>query len=48
VHEPEDIRIANMAQAELQRKSMDWAGIGLLAVGALVLSSVLTRRTATT
>jgi DHA2 family multidrug resistance protein len=41
VHEPEDIRIANMAQAERQRKSMDWAGIALLAIGVASLQYVL-------
>lgn len=41
VHEPEDIRIANLAQAERQRKSMDWAGIALLAIGVASLQYVL-------
>jgi DHA2 family multidrug resistance protein len=33
VHEPDDIREANRAAAERQRKHMDWAGIALLCVG---------------
>lgn len=41
VHEPEDIRIANQAQAEKQRKQMDWAGIVLLALGVASLQYVL-------
>jgi MFS transporter, DHA2 family, multidrug resistance protein len=41
VHEPEDIRIANQAQAEKQRKQMDWAGILLLALGVASLQYVL-------
>src|SRR5437762_11989122 len=41
VHEPEDIRIANLAMAEKQRKNMDWAGIALLAVGVATLQYVL-------
>ena len=41
VHEPEDIRIANQAQAERQRKSMDWIGIALLALGVASLQYVL-------
>jgi DHA2 family multidrug resistance protein len=41
VHEPEDIRIANMAMAEKQRRHMDWAGIALLAIGVACLQYVL-------
>ena len=41
VHEPEDIRIANQAQAAQQRKSMDWMGIVLLALGVASLQYVL-------
>jgi DHA2 family multidrug resistance protein len=41
VHEPEDIRMANQAQAEIQRKSMDWSGIILLATGVAALQYVL-------
>jgi DHA2 family multidrug resistance protein len=41
VHEPEDIRAANAAAAEQQRKHMDWAGIALLAVGVATLQYVL-------
>jgi MFS transporter, DHA2 family, multidrug resistance protein len=41
VHEPEDIRAANLAAAEKQRRNMDWAGIALLAVGLAALQYVL-------
>lgn len=41
VHEPEDVRAANQATAELQRRNMDWAGIGLLWVGLATLQYVL-------
>jgi DHA2 family multidrug resistance protein len=41
VHEPEDIRAANQAQAEIQRRSMDWSGIFLLALGVATLQYVL-------
>lgn len=41
VHEPDDIRAANIAMAEQQRKHMDWAGIALLAVGISTLQYVL-------
>jgi len=41
VHEPEDIRLANQAQAAEQRKSMDWQGILLLALGVASLQYVL-------
>jgi DHA2 family multidrug resistance protein len=33
VHEPEDIRAANIKAAAEQRKHMDWAGIAFLSVG---------------
>ncbi len=41
VHEPEDVRAANQAVAELQRRNMDWAGIGLLWVGLAALQYLL-------
>jgi DHA2 family multidrug resistance protein len=41
VHEPEDIRAANEAAAQKQRKNMDWAGIALLSVGIATLQYVL-------
>jgi DHA2 family multidrug resistance protein len=41
VHEPEDIRAANLMMAEKQRKNMDWAGIALLAVSVATLQYVL-------
>jgi len=41
VHEPEDIRVANLAAAEQQRKHLDWIGIALLAVGVSTLQYVL-------
>jgi DHA2 family multidrug resistance protein len=41
VHEPEDIRVANLAAAEKQRKNLDWIGIALLAVGVATLQYVL-------
>ena len=41
VHEPEDIKAANRARAELQKKNMDWAGIALLSVGVALLQYVL-------
>jgi DHA2 family multidrug resistance protein len=41
VHEPEDIRVANLAAAEKQRKNLDWMGIALLAVGVATLQYVL-------
>src|SRR5207248_2685475 len=41
VQEPEDIRVANLAAAEKQRKNVDWAGIGLLAVGLATMQYVL-------
>ncbi|MDE3151358.1 MAG: MFS transporter, partial [Gemmatimonadota bacterium] len=33
VHEPEDIRTANRAQAELMRRNLDWQGIVCMSVG---------------
>ncbi|MDB4966384.1 MAG: Drug resistance transporter EmrB/QacA subfamily [Myxococcales bacterium] len=41
VHEPEDLRQANLALAAKQRKHMDWAGIALLSVGVASLQYVL-------
>src|SRR5258708_29854761 len=41
VHEPEDIRAANLMMAEKQRKNLDWAGIALLAVSVATLQYVL-------
>jgi MFS transporter, DHA2 family, multidrug resistance protein len=41
VHEPEDIRLANQAAAEQQRKHMDWAGIAFLSVGLCSLQYAL-------
>ncbi|HWE30622.1 MAG TPA: DHA2 family efflux MFS transporter permease subunit [Polyangia bacterium] len=41
VHEPEDIRQANVAAAAQQRKHMDWAGIAMLTVGLASLQYVL-------
>src|SRR5438876_7667129 len=41
VQEPEDIRAANLVQAEKQRKHMDWAGIALLTVGVATLQYAL-------
>jgi DHA2 family multidrug resistance protein len=41
VHEPEDIRAANVAAAAKQRQNLDWAGIALLAVGVAALQYVL-------
>jgi DHA2 family multidrug resistance protein len=41
VHVPEDIRLANLAMAEKQRRNMDWAGIALLAAGIATLQYVL-------
>src|SRR5712691_13394490 len=41
VHEPEDIRVANLAAAEKQRKNLDWMGIALLAAGVATLQYVL-------
>ena len=33
VHEPDDVRVANRARAELARKNLDIAGIVLMVVG---------------
>ena len=41
VHEPDDIREANRAAAESQRRNLDWQGIALLAVGLAALQYVL-------
>ena len=41
VHEPEDIKEANRAAADKQRKNMDWAGIALLSVGLCALQYAL-------
>ena len=41
VHEPEDIRAANLAAAAMQRKHLDWQGIALLAVAVSTLQYVL-------
>ncbi len=41
VHEPEDVRAANIEMAAKQRKHMDWAGIALLTVGVATLQYVL-------
>jgi len=41
VHEPEDIREANLKMAQEQRKHMDWAGIALLTMGVASLQYVL-------
>lgn len=41
VREPDDIREANSAAADAQRRSLDWQGIALLAVGLAALQYVL-------
>jgi MFS transporter, DHA2 family, multidrug resistance protein len=41
VHEPDDIREANRARAEAQKKHMDWAGIALLCMGVASLQFFL-------
>ncbi|HTN51988.1 MAG TPA: DHA2 family efflux MFS transporter permease subunit [Anaeromyxobacter sp.] len=41
VHEPDDIRAANAAAADAQRRNMDWLGIALLAVGLACLQFFL-------
>jgi DHA2 family multidrug resistance protein len=41
VHEPEDIRAANHAMAEQQKKNMDWMGIVWMCVGLATLQYVL-------
>ena len=41
VHEPEDIRAANRAQAEVMRRNLDWQGILYMSVGLACLQYVL-------
>ena len=41
VHEPEDIRRANVEAARRQRGNIDWIGIGLMAIGLATLQYVL-------
>ena len=41
VHEPEDIRAANHAAAEQQKRNMDWTGIVLMCIGLATLQYVL-------
>jgi DHA2 family multidrug resistance protein len=41
VHEPEDIRAANLAAAAEQKKHVDWQGIALLSVGLSALQYLL-------
>jgi DHA2 family multidrug resistance protein len=41
VHEPEDVKRANVAAAAVQRKNMDWLGITLLAAGLAALQFLL-------
>ena len=41
VHEPEDIRRANLEAAHRQRGNLDWAGIALMAIGLASLQYVL-------
>lgn len=41
VHEPEDIRAANVAAAVEQKKNVDWQGIALLSVGLSALQYLL-------
>jgi MFS transporter, DHA2 family, multidrug resistance protein len=41
VHEPEDIRAANRAQAEVMRRNLDWQGIAYMSVGLASLQYVL-------
>jgi DHA2 family multidrug resistance protein len=41
VHEPEDIRTANRAQAEVMRRNLDWQGIAYMSVGLAALQYVL-------
>jgi DHA2 family multidrug resistance protein len=41
VHEPDDIRRANIEAAKRQRGNIDWAGIGLMAIGLATLQYVL-------
>jgi MFS transporter, DHA2 family, multidrug resistance protein len=41
VHEPEDIRAANRAQADVMRRNLDWQGIAYMSVGLAALQYVL-------
>jgi MFS transporter, DHA2 family, multidrug resistance protein len=41
VQEPDDIRAANRAAAEAQKKNVDWQGIALMSVGLATLQYVL-------
>jgi DHA2 family multidrug resistance protein len=41
VHEPEDIRRANLEAAQRQRGNLDWLGIALMAIGLATLQYVL-------
>jgi MFS transporter, DHA2 family, multidrug resistance protein len=41
VTEPDDLRAANRARAEIQRADMDWAGIALMAIGVAALQYTL-------
>lgn len=41
VHEPADVRVANRARAEVQRKHLDWQGILLMAIAIGALQYVL-------
>jgi len=41
VHEPEDIRRANLEAARRQRGNLDWLGIALMAIGLATLQYVL-------
>src|SRR5690242_5058092 len=41
VHEPEDIRRANLREAAKQRANLDWQGIALLALGLAAMQYVL-------
>jgi DHA2 family multidrug resistance protein len=41
VHEPEDIRRANIEAARRQRGNLDWVGIALMAIGLATLQYVL-------
>jgi DHA2 family multidrug resistance protein len=41
VHEPEDVRAANHAMAERQKRNMDWTGIVMLCIGLATLQYVL-------
>ena len=41
VHEPEDIRRANLAVADQTRKNIDWMGIALMTIGLAALQYVL-------